>query len=300
MAVRHPWVGCKKKPPTGPIDFQRVDPSWSWVYNSLVAAWLWNQEEASQISSQDGEILYEVFGRMNGKLFDGGNGFTPFWIRTGELWGTLNDPTGSESGITIVSLGDPFPGPLSENFTPERLSIETWSFWAPDQGLDPRLFTKQTSSAEADHIWMVGSLDDTDNDGMPRFRLRTGGTTQTHVQEDNDNPVANDLVHMVWTYDGQDVRLYINGHRRTILSPSQTGTVNGGDGVPIGISNSAYPGANNEWAAPIYKVAIYTSALSKSQVVALSRDPYGAFRPMRQRSFIVSAGVNFAPLRARR
>ncbi|KKK59605.1 hypothetical protein LCGC14_3032700, partial [marine sediment metagenome] len=63
MTLTRTWVGRRDKPPTGPLDLSRIDPQWSWVYESLVAAWLFNEP--------GGDTLRDVFGRVNGTLVAG-------------------------------------------------------------------------------------------------------------------------------------------------------------------------------------------------------------------------------------
>ncbi len=265
MTLARRWVGKKEKPPVF-FDPGSIDPKWSWVYDSLVAVWLFNEP--------GGDTLRDVYGRANGTLV-AGTGSKPTWNRDGALWGLTPIDAGATSGIDIG--GDA----LGDNFTPEQLSVETWSKWPADDDTDPRLFSKQSSGASADHFIMTGAVNSDQVYTHPRMRLRTGSTTTTFVLNDhlNKTPLEGDLVHMLWTYDGVNVRCYLNAVDTALGSSTKTGTVAGGSGVPIRIGNSAYAGATNEWDAPIYKVAIYRTALNMSQIYQVLRYPYGAFRP---------------------
>lgn len=244
------------------MGLSNVDPNWSWVYDSLVAAWLFTEPAD--------DTVRDVYNRANGTRV-AGTGTKPTWDRDGELWGLTPIVGGATSGIDLP-IGD--ASPLGDSFTPEQLSVETWSKW-PTSGSDPRLFSKQTGGNEEDHFIMVGAVT-ADN---PRMRLATGGATTTHVGATNVEPVAGDLVHTIWTYNGADIQLYLNAvDTQIITGGSQTGTVDGGTDTPMRIGNAAQAGATNEWDAPIYKVAVYDVALSQSQATALFYDPYGPHR----------------------
>lgn len=285
MALGRAWVGRRDKPPVvHGLNASLVDSEWGWVYESLVCAWLFNEP--------GGDTVRDVLGRANGTRV-AGTGSKPSWVRDGHLWGLRPSLAGASSGIDLPGGS---AAVLGDSFTPSQLTVETWCKWGVDNGLDPRLFSKQTTGSGADHWIMVGSTDSGANVGVARFRLKTGGTTKTHIAANTTEPIAGDLVHMVWTYDGSGsgtaVLLYLNG-KVTALSASgaQSGTVDGGTGVPIRIGNSAYSGASNEWDGPIYKVALYDTALTAGQIQSLTHDPYGAFRVIQRRVGLVPAAA---------
>ena len=127
---------------------------------------------------------------------------------------------------------------------------------------------------------MCGVFNSGGVDSAPRMRLKTGGTTVTHVIDTpEDSPVTGDLAHVVWTYDGAVVTLYLNTVAETLnTGGTQTGTVDGGTAVPLRLGNSAHASTTNEWDAPIYKVVVYDVALNAQQVFALCGNPYGPYR----------------------
>ena len=272
MTLDRKWVGRADKPPTY-FDPSDTDPKWSWVHDSLVASWLFTEP--------GGDTVHDTLGRSHGTRV-AGTGSKPTWGRNGELWGLTPIDSEATSGIDIPGGAG---AALGDDFTPEHLTVEMWSVWMIHGGRSTRLFSKQTTGDEANH-WIMGGA----TGALPRMRLKAGGTTVTHVINlAADAPVAGDLVHHTWTYDGATVRLYLNAVDTALATSANSGTVDGGSGVPIRLANSAYAGAADEWDAPIYKVAIYTTCLSPSQVYDLSHDPYGPYRPQERTLAFVPA-----------
>lgn len=265
MALDRLWIGRREKPRIDPfINRSRVHSKWGWVWDHQVAVWLFNEP--------GGDTLHDLLRRTNGTLSSGSSGSKPTWDRDGQLWGLTPIDAGTNAGIDLPSGT---LSPLGDNFTPDQLTVEMWSVWMGDSGTDPRLFSKQTSSAGADHFIMTGATA-----LSPRLRIKAGGTTETHVvNAPDDNPLVGDLVHHTWTYDGVTVRLYLNAVDTAIdQSTASSGRVDGGTGIPIRIGNAAQSGAANEWDAPIYKIAIYDAAMPPSMVVDICGDPYGPYR----------------------
>jgi hypothetical protein len=91
------------------------------------------------------------------------------------------------------------------------LTISAWVRFDSFTDSDGRLVTKQRSSAEQDHVWMLSTIDH----GGPKLRMRLktgtqdGSGTTTLI---GTTPLAtNTWYYVTATYDGAHIRLYLDG-----------------------------------------------------------------------------------------
>ena len=151
---------------------------------------------------------------------------------SGSLTGTAQWSQDCHSGSCITLDGDDSTGTHIDLGTLDlggsQLTIAGWQkiddFTPPascSTGMDCRtLISKATTWNEQDHYFMIGT---TDNNGpAPRFRLKTGGSTVTHIGTGN-SLIQGQWQHVAVTYDGSLVKLYVDGSE--IYSAPQAGTV---------------------------------------------------------------------------
>lgn len=142
-------------------------------------------------------------------------------------------------------------------------SLLLW-FRADDfEQMDGRLLSKASGFQEQDHLWMLSTLA-VSTEHRLRFRLRADGQTSTLVAD------AGDLSTGVWThaaavYDGQAMRLYLNGS--PVGSLAKSGAVAADPAIDAAVGN--HPGGGRPFDGLIDDVRIYDRALSGEDLLAL-------------------------------
>ncbi|MEM1182473.1 MAG: PQQ-dependent sugar dehydrogenase [Acidobacteriota bacterium] len=139
--------------------------------------------------------------------------------------------------------------------------------------MDGRFLSKATGVQEQDHLWMVSTLD-VSGSARLRFRLRTGAQTSTLVASGGDL-APGVWYHVAATYDGQAMRLFLNGVE--VGSLAKTGAVAADPGVDAWIGDQ--PGGARPFDGLIDDVRIYDRALGSSELLGLltGQGPCGLF-----------------------
>ena len=143
-----------------------------------------------------------------------------------------------------------------------ELTLAAWV--RPDgfvPGCDNRIISKADGSAEDSHWWMLSTAKDTSGDTVLRFRLKTQGVTSTLIASKGIVKL-NEWAHAAATYDGEQMRLYLNGEE--VGSMAKTGAINQNINVPcyIGMNHNAY----QPWEGLIDDVYIFERALSGGEI----------------------------------
>lgn len=164
--------------------------------------------------------------RFDGNVDDGTGAATSAW-RTGGVGsfqtGQLNQAADFDGTNDAVDLG-------GYDLSGEEMTITFW-FRADDFGTsDARFISKADGSSDADHYWMVSTLNST----RLRFRLKTGGNTTT-LSTNTGEIEAGTWYHVAAVYDGAQMRIYKNGAQ--ITSTAKTGAINQNSGIPVSIGN---------------------------------------------------------------
>ncbi|MFC4357169.1 LamG-like jellyroll fold domain-containing protein [Halobium salinum] len=121
---------------------------------------------------------------------------------------------------------------------------------------DQRIISKATGEQDPDHYWMLSEAQ-TKN---PRFRLKTGGSTTKLVA--SSTVPAGEWVHMVATYDGGHMRIYVDGTQ--VAVKQKTGTVSTNSEVPVALA--ANPSGAQSLDGNLDEVRVYDRGLSASEV----------------------------------
>jgi hypothetical protein len=128
---------------------------------------------------------------------------------------------------------------------------------------DQRIISKSIGSAEQAHHWMLSHVRQ-GNRNLLRFRLRTGSNTSTLIASSGDLP-TNTWFHAAATYDGANMRLFLNGVE--VGRAAQSGTIPSDTSVPLNIARS--PDGSNYLAGALDDVRIYNRALTAQELTAL-------------------------------
>lgn len=149
-----------------------------------------------------------------------------------------------------------------------NLTVEAWLFVPHDP----------TLMAGGPDYWIA--LNKTADDGGPSFSLGTGGKmfgffvgreSDQHALETgvmSPNIVGfNDWSHVVGTFDGKTIRIFVNGEPRSdsnrpVSSPMKKSS------QPILIGKEGPPGAENTWVGMVDEVRIWNRVLSAEEIRA--------------------------------
>ncbi len=190
-----------------------------------------------------------------------GNGHTG--NASGTNW-ALDTPSGTGSAVNFDGVNDSLQfGAL--DVSGQQLSIAVW-FKVDDFGIpDARLISKATSTAEADHYWMLSTFD---SNGMKlRFRLKTNGVTTTLIAS-SGNLTPGVWTHAAAVYDGATMRIYKDGVE--VGTTSKTGALSTSSAVNVAIGNQPTGGGSMPFDGSIDDVRIYGKALSQPEVASLT------------------------------
>ncbi|MGE3165422.1 MAG: PQQ-dependent sugar dehydrogenase [Planctomycetota bacterium] len=177
----------------------------------------------------------------------------PSWSGDGRLGGAL-DFDGTNDRVDLGPIA-PVGG--------TGLSLACW-FRADDFGqADGRLISRATGTAEADHYFMLSTMNGT---GL-RFRLRAGGSTTTLTSPDGVI-AAGAWHHVVATYDGAQMRLYRDAV--LVATTAKTGVVDMDAGVLVALGNQPQGAGSRPFDGLIDEVRIYDRALALPEVAALA------------------------------
>jgi hypothetical protein len=145
----------------------------------------------------------------------------------------------------------------------DGLTLAFW-FQANSFGVsDARLISKSTSANEQDHYWMVSTI--SDNGTKLRMRLKAGGTTTTLIAG-SGNLTAGEWYHAVATYDGSNMRLYLE--KQEVGSVAKTGTIDVSSSVSVWLGNN--PGTSNQgFDGLMDDIRIYDRALTPAEITIL-------------------------------
>jgi len=257
-------------PATGPVDHYEVqvateqEPPFNWSTFRLTAP----DELSVTFSSetfgiQAPDVTHWTFDESTGNtIYDyTGKGHTGTAI--GTHWIT-DTPNGSRSALSFDGSGSGVQiGPV--NPSGNALTIALW-FKADDFGIsDARLISKAVGTDEADHYWMLSTVD---SNGMKlRFRLKTNGVTQTLIAS------TGTIEPGVWThaaavYDGSTMRLFKDGVEVGVTS--KTGDLTPGDSVNVAIGNQPSGRGEKAFDGDIDDVRLYSYPLSQPEIASIA------------------------------
>ena len=130
----------------------------------------------------------------------------------------------------------------------------------PGESNDPRIISKSTGAALEEHIFMLGTVR-SGGETVLRARLRILGVTHTIIAT-SGNLVANQWQHTAVTFDGERVRLYLDGIEVGV--GVRTGTVDRDPSAPVLVG--AQPGGSQYFHGSIDDVRILQRPLTANEI----------------------------------
>ncbi len=148
---------------------------------------------------------------------------------------TINSRDGTDSGTADIA-GKVGQARDFEDSESDYVDIGTWSvsgdqmttqFWvqfnAFPGGVDGRVISKSTSSAEQGHVIMLGYTDNGSFDIRTRIKTGTDDGSGTTTLVGDSNWTTSTWYHATVTYDGTNIRLFVNGSQ--VTSTPKTGNL---------------------------------------------------------------------------
>ncbi|MEZ6120089.1 MAG: LamG-like jellyroll fold domain-containing protein [Pirellulaceae bacterium] len=152
---------------------------------------------------------------------------------------------------------------------------------------DGRIVSKAVGDQAQDHTWMLSTIAQGAETRL-RFRLNTDGHVDTLVAN-SGNLVPGGWYHVAAVYDGDAMRLYLNG--QAVGSLPKTGTIPENASVPVWIGNNPVSHAQPFHGA-MDEMRIYRTALTALEITALAALAPNTPTTAANQAPIVDAGPN--------
>lgn len=146
---------------------------------------------------------------------------------------------------------------------------------------DCRIISKATSTSTSDHYFMVSTWKQGGKTTL-RFRLKTNGTTQTLIAS-NGALAAGQWTHVAATYDGEFMKLYLDGVE--IAAKAASGNISTNSSVPVWIGANPLTASRKPWNGQIDEVRVYSRALSGPELLSLAG---GNANPVANEGFVAT------------
>lgn len=219
-------------------------------------------ENSMQVVTQpNGLVAYYAFDESGGTVSydDSANNHNGRFVGTpGRVAGKLNGALEFTGATNYVDAG-------TYSVSGSAMTVSAWVQGSPLSG-EARIAAKSSGQAESDHDWMFGMGSGAGATETLRVRLKTDGTTTTHMT----NTLAltnNTWYHVAFTYDGSNIRVYLNGNE--VGSFAKTGTLDQSSlPVRIGSGDDGSGGPAAVWDGMIDEVKVYSRSLSQAELVA--------------------------------
>lgn len=171
---------------------------------------------------------------------------------------------------------------------------------------DPRLFSKDSGTAEGDHDFMMGGL----SGGSPRTRIRIGGATKSvvntlNVQNDALNLIAGGVVEINTT----EVKTFISHIREDgqsewdVSTTAETGGYSPRNTTTMGVFSNA-GGVDNFYIGEIIAIFFFDAAIFEpAHLLPLMYDPWQVFEKRSIRPYydaaVLGGSAIFPPLQGK-
>jgi hypothetical protein len=221
-----------------------------------------NSANAQFFELPSGTVYYNLDAVTNGEVEDqSSNNYT------GTVSGAIYDANGRVYGCVRFDGVDDFIDVGSWDIDTGVISISAW-FKADDFGvMDGRIISKANGVNENDHWWMISTIDS--GGTKLRFRVKAGPTWTDTLIGTHTALNTGEWYHVVATFDGTNMGLYLNGVSVGTQVHSNPGALDTDPTVDIYIGNNP-PGANRAFDGLIDEVKIFDYVLSQEDISVLA------------------------------
>lgn len=188
---------------------------------------------------------------------DGTISGNPTWQSSAKVGGGLDFET--SDGADSIDVG-------TFDLTGTGVTLAAW-IKPENDGTDQRIITKSSSNATVDHYWQLNH-----EVGSTELRIRAGGTTER--LNVSTSLVVGHWYHLVGTYDGTTLRLYLDGVEVGSMVHSVGGAVSTSSSMPVTIGDS--PIGGRAYDGEMDDVRVYDRALSATDVETLFNNGWGS------------------------
>ncbi len=182
---------------------------------------------------------------VNGTLWGGGPGLTFDGINDYVDVGTFDVP-GNELTLAAMVRSDQLDNCPTYN--------------------DCRVISKATSTSSSNHYFMLSTWK-SGGETRLRFRLKVNGTTQTLIAS-SGALVVGEWAHVAATYDGAQMRVYLDGVE--VGSRAVSGDISVNASVPVWIGSNPLYASQVPWKGRIDEVRVYSRALTEQELLSLA------------------------------
>lgn len=222
-----------------------ISPCWA----SLPHAPAEGLEHYWALNEDAGYTAADSAGAQTGTLANG-----PIWQPLAGRFGGAIDLDGVDDRIDLGVFNLPYGS---------TMSIALWMKADDFDVSDARLISKATGTANTDHYWMISTINST----AIRFRLKAGGSTTT-LSTSVGQVVANEWHHVAVTYDGSNMRIYVDG--LPAASVPKTGLLTSSATAAVAIGNQPAGAGSRPFDGLIDDVRVYDRALTSAEIAAMS------------------------------
>lgn len=142
------------------------------------------------------------------------------------------------------------------NVSSTGITLSAWIKPNVTSTCGPRIISKASGTAEADHYWMLGLCSN-----QIRFRLKAGGITRTLVGGSISTGIWQ---HVGATYDGSTMRIYKNGE--LVNSQAASGSI-GSSSAETWVGHNPNADSGSAFDGDLDEIRIYQQALSEADLL---------------------------------
>ncbi|HCR55626.1 TPA: hypothetical protein DIV49_01515 [Candidatus Saccharibacteria bacterium] len=186
-----------------------------------------------------GTRAYDASANNNPLAFSG----TPTWT-TGKLGGGIT----TSSGNTLSSVSNP-------SYSYSALSVCSWAK-ITTVGTNPTIVSQSDGGVNSDNMWSLGFGS---TSSTPKVYIKLGGTLYSTTSSSSLG--TGNWGHICFTYNGVDLKIYVNGLETGSTTINQAVSATSGVGLYIGART-----ASNTLEGSVDEVKIFSAALSDDEV----------------------------------